>query len=182
MEAKPAVDMLVGQRDRFMNFVAARVPDRAEAEDVLQDAYGKVLAGAAENVPPDRLVPWFYRLLRNAVTDRYRRLSAQSRAREKWERDPARLAAVEPPRRICACTRQALASLNSRYIAVLTAIELEGASIATFAKANGLTEGNAAVRVHRARRALTARLRAVCRSCADTACGDCHCTPPGGQL
>jgi RNA polymerase sigma factor (sigma-70 family) len=59
-----------------------RVGDRELAEDILQDAFTKVI-DRPEYVPADEgVVPWFYRTLRNAAIDQLRRRGTASRAIE----------------------------------------------------------------------------------------------------
>lgn len=53
--------------------------------------------------------------------------------------------------------------------------EMEGASVAEAAARLGITPGNAAVRVHRARQALKQRLEAACGTCTEHGCLDCSC-------
>ena len=55
--------------------------------------------------------------------------------------------------------------------------ELDGATLAEFAKEADISPNNAGVRLHRARRALKARLSEACASCADHGCDPCACRP-----
>ena len=173
-EALPPLESLLAHRARFLSFVRARVPERQAAEDLLQSAFASAVEHAS-TIPEGHQVPWFYRVLRNAITDRHRRLAAEGRAREAWENDPTRAPRDEPPRRLCRCTAAALASLNPRYAQIIRAVDLDERPVVEFAASEGLTSANAYVRLHRARRLLAERLRAICRKCAETACLDCHC-------
>lgn len=171
------IDVLLGQRPRFLSFVRARVTDRAEAEDLLQSAYARVLERGADVPQDDRVVPWFYRVLRNAIVDRHRRVDALERRRSAWERDPTRVATV-PSGRLCYCTRKALASLNPRYAHIIEAVEIEGLAVSDVARRLSMSPGTTSVRLHRARRLLAERLIAICQRCAEGACTDCHCPGP----
>jgi RNA polymerase sigma factor (sigma-70 family) len=173
-------DTLVEHRARFLSFVRARIPDREAAEDLLQSAFTRVIERPGD-VPADHVVPWFYRVLRNAVIDRHRRRTVEQRGREDWERDPTRTADTQPKGRLCGCTLDALVSLNERYIRIITAVDVEGRSVVDVARSEGLTPGTAYVRLHRARRVLGERLKALCRHCAETACVDCHCKGSVGR-
>lgn len=174
------LDALLERRARFLSFVQSRVSDRAAAEDLLQSAFTRVVERTGE-VPAGHVVPWFYRVLRNAIIDRHRRIEAEERGRSAWERDPTSQLHDEPPRRLCLCTRAALASLNPRYVGIIEAVDVEGRSVIDVARDEGLTSGTAYVRLHRARRLLAERLHAICRHCAETACVDCHCKGPEGS-
>jgi RNA polymerase sigma-70 factor (ECF subfamily) len=168
------LDTLLSHRGRFLGFVRARVIDRESAEDVLQLAYTKVFEHPAE-VPVGHEVPWFYRVLRNAVIDRHRRLDVEGRQRDQWEHDPTRVSETEQKGRLCRCTMKALASLKPQHAGIIKEVDLLGRSVVDVARTEGLSTTNAYVRLHRARRTLGERLRGICRSCADNACVDCHC-------
>ncbi len=169
------LDPILDNRQRFLDFVRSRVGDRQSAEDILQAAYARAIEKAGTLRSGDRLIPWFYRVLRNAITDRHRRVDVEVRALEQWRQDPSSQPATESRRSICSCVRAAMASLNPRYVHILNEVEVEGRRVADFATAEGLSAVNASVRLHRARRLLTARLLQICQSCADDACADCDC-------
>ncbi len=159
-------------RPRFLSFVRSRLQDRAAAEDVLQSAYARAVENA-DATDPRRLVPWFYRILRNAVTDQYRRAAAEARGRDRLEREP-------PPRPTvsgnpCRCVRTALAGLKPSYREILEAVDVGGQPAARFAEARGMSSGNAFVRLHRARRLLADALKGICGTCTLDGCADCDC-------
>jgi len=170
-----ALQPLLDNRQRFLSFVRSRVGDRQTAEDILQAAYARAVEKAGTLRSGDLLIPWFYRILRNTITDRHRRMDAESRGLQQWRRDPASQQAQEGRRPVCSCVRAAMASLNPRYVQILNEVEVGGRRVVDFATAEGLSAVNASVRLHRARRLLTARLLQICRSCADDACADCDC-------
>lgn len=168
------LDTLLSHRARFLGFVRARVADREAAEDLLQQAYTKVIEQPAE-VPVGHELPWFYRVLRNLVIDRHRRQVVEQRHREQWEHDPTRVSQEEQQGRLCRCTMKALASLKPQHAGIITAVDLHGHAVVDVARTEGISTTNAYVRLHRARRTLGERLRGICRTCADNACVDCHC-------
>lgn len=168
------LDTLLAHRARFLGFVRARVADREAAEDLLHHTYTKVIEHPAD-VPVGHEVPWFYRVLRNAVIDRHRRFDVERRQRDQWEHDPTRVPDTAERGRLCRCTMKALASLKPQHAGIIKEVDLLGRSVADVARSEGLSTTNAYVRLHRARRTLGERLRAICRSCADNACVDCHC-------
>src|SRR5262245_18733730 len=71
---------LATNRARFLGFLERRVGRRDLAEEILQDAYVRSLDRAATLRREESAVAWFYRLLRNALTDHVRRRSAERRA------------------------------------------------------------------------------------------------------
>ena len=172
------VRVLVDNHARFLGFLARRVGSREVAEDLLQEAFVRGLARARSLRDQDSAVAWFYRLLRNALTDHYRRRGAERRALERMAAEPE---GVEPPpdeelmRTVCACVASLLDTLKPEYAAVLRRVELDGLPVRDFAAEAGITANNAAVRVYRARQALRRQLQRCCRTCADHGCVDCRC-------
>jgi RNA polymerase sigma factor (sigma-70 family) len=169
-----AVDELVAQRARFISFVRSRVPDRTMAEDIVQSAFTQPLQ-ERRRLQGAELTRWFYRVLRNAVVDRHRRASAESRGLERWQHDPTTQPEPVQPRTVCRCVRSALKGLPPKSQAVLEAVEIRGMTPASYAKVEKLSAGNAAVRLHRARRLLADRLKAICGTCTLDGCVDCDC-------
>jgi RNA polymerase sigma-70 factor (ECF subfamily) len=63
------VQRLVDNHRDFRAFLAGRVANPADAEEILQAAYAKGLEKADTIRDDEGVVAWFYRLLRNAVID-----------------------------------------------------------------------------------------------------------------
>jgi RNA polymerase sigma-70 factor (ECF subfamily) len=67
------------------------------------------------------------------------------------------------------------ATLKPEYAEALMAIDVSGTAVKKFAEDKGLSAGNAAVRVFRAREALKKRVTESCGVCAEHGCLDCTC-------
>ena len=174
----PAVlKALVDNHQRFLGFLEKRVGSKEEAEDILQDGFARALEGAG-NVQEGSIVPWFYRLLRNAVTDHYRHLGAESRAMERaagMEETSTELDDRELHDTVCGCVLGLMETLKPEYATALREVELEERNLADYATGAGITPGNAAVRVHRAREALRKQVIRTCGICGVHGCEDCGC-------
>ena len=81
------LDLLLRNRQAFLSFLERRVGDRALAEDILQDAFIKVIARPEQVPTDDGAMAWFYRSIRNAAIDRFRRSATASRALEAFARE-----------------------------------------------------------------------------------------------
>src|SRR5262245_36920090 len=81
-----AVAQLVSAHSAFLGFLERRVESREAAEDILQTAFVRGLERGAD-VDDEKVVAWFYRVLRNAVIDHYRRRSTATKSLENWMRD-----------------------------------------------------------------------------------------------
>ena len=174
-----AAAMLVENHRAFLRFLERRIGDRALAEDLLQDAFVRSM-DRLSSLPEEGLVPWFYRVLRNAAIDLHRRRSTEARALEAFAREVAD--AESPPedlrREICACVTRLAGTLKPEYAEALRAVDLEDTPVKAFAEASGLTTSNAGVRIHRARQALRRQVAASCGTCAEHGCLDCSCGKP----
>lgn len=172
------VERLVQSHRDFLAFLERRLQNRAQAEDLLQDAFVRGLpkSGAVE---PDGAVTWFYQVLRNALIDHARRNGTSAAALEKLARELGDEHEPAPDTRdaICGCVGTLAKTLKPEYAQVIDAVEVEGQSLAAFAEAHGITANNAAVRVHRAREALKKQVASACGTCAEHGCVDCTCTP-----
>jgi RNA polymerase sigma factor (sigma-70 family) len=172
-----ALAALVDNHRLFLRYLERRTGDRSLAEDLLQEAFAKVVA-RPDRAPDDGgIVPWFYQTLRNAAIDRFRRAGAASRALEAFARELETSASPGPDLQaeICACVARLADTLKPEYAEALRAIDVDGTPVKAFAEQRGLSARNAAVRVFRARRALERRLRQSCGTCAEHGCFNCTC-------
>ncbi len=174
--AAPVAILLENHR-AFLRYLERRVGDRALAEDILQDAFAKVVARPEQAPSDEGVVPWFYRSLRNAAIDQFRRRGAADRAYEAFARelDAHEAPTEEVEAEICACVSRLAATLKPEYAEALEAIEVAGTPVKTFAEQRGLSSNNAGVRVFRAREALKRRVTESCGMCAEHGCLDCTC-------
>lgn len=176
-ETPAPLSLLLENHRAFLGFLKRRVGDRGLAEDILQDAFIKVVNRPELAPVNEGVIPWFYRTLRNAVIDRFRRQGAANRALEAFARELETHTAPEPEMEaeICACVTRLAGTLKPEYAEALRAIEVDGTPVKKFAEAHGLTANNAGVRVHRAREALKKRVTESCGTCAEHGCRNCNC-------
>ena len=176
-----AIQRLVDSHRQFLAFLQARVESRAVAEDILQSAFVKGLERGAVVRDEENVVAWFYRVLRNAVIDHYRHRASTEVALEGWGKE---FVAHEMPEadlkdEICQCVSGLLETLKPEYRDALRIVDVDEGSLNDLAAQAGITAGNAAVRVHRAREALRKQVTTVCGSCAEHGCLDCRCQSAG---
>lgn len=185
-EEQPApavVAALVNHHREFLAFLERRVGSRAEAEDLLQEAFARGL-DKLESVRDDELVvAWFYRVLRNAVVDRARTLGVRAKSFAKFasELEASAVPAEDIEETVCRCVAQLTDTLKPEYREALRRIELDGLAVKDYAAEAGISSGNAAVRVFRAREALRKQVVRACGTCADHGCLDCTCDVAKGR-
>ncbi len=173
----PALAILLENHRAFLRYLERRVGDRAVAEDVLQEAFTKVMDHPEQAPSDEGIIPWFYRTLRNAAIDQFRRRGTADRAMEAFARELDTQAAPEPEleAEICACVSRLATTLKTEYAEALQAIDIQGTPVKAFAEQHGLSASNAGVRVFRAREALKKRVTESCGTCAEHGCLNCTC-------
>ena len=171
------IEKLVANHREFLRFLERRVGSRAQAEDILQEAFVKGVERAGTVRDGESVVAWFYRMLRNAVIDHHRRRGASDRALEAFALELGE--AVEAPPEVqgavCGCVKALAETLKPEYAEALRRVEVDGVTVQGFAAEAGILPNNAAVRVFRAREALRKRVMASCGACAEHGCLDCTC-------
>ena len=180
---RDAVSVLVENHRAFLAFLEKRVGRRDVAEDILQDAFARGLDKLPDFATDESAVAWFYRVLRNALVDHFRRGGASERAASALAREVDQQ--VEPDldtrNAICRCVARLSATLKPEYAEALRRVEVDGISVQQFAAEAGITANNAGVRLFRAREALRKRVARSCGTCAEHGCLDCTCGSSCGE-
>jgi DNA-directed RNA polymerase specialized sigma24 family protein len=134
-----AVDALLANHRAFLAYLTRRVGDRALAEDILQDAFAKTLARPGQAPEGEALVPWFYRTLRNAAIDRFRRQGAAGRALEAFAREleTVETSPEETHAEVCQCISRLAGTLKPDYADAIQAIDVDPAQGADRGKCRG---------------------------------------------
>jgi RNA polymerase sigma-70 factor (ECF subfamily) len=173
-----ALALLVQSHARFLAFLERRVDSRDVAEELLQEAFARAIARGDTLRDGESAVAWFYRLLRNALADHFRRRAALRRALDAAAREPSEPAAgpdAELMQAVCGCVHTLIPTLKREYADIVRAVDLEERSLADYAAEAGITSNNAGVRLHRAREALFRQVVLSCGTCSTHGCLDCRC-------
>src|SRR5690349_5262566 len=72
------------ERGRLRNFIRRRVPDREDAEDILQDVFYELVEAYRLMKPVEQATAWLFRVARNRIIDAFRR-----KKREALRNEPA---------------------------------------------------------------------------------------------
>jgi len=170
-------ELLAQSKIRFLTFLERRLGNRADAEDLLQTAYVRAVAEGGTLRDEEKVVPWFYQLLRNLLVDHYRHRAATGRLEERLARETEMIAINEKElfREVCRCVNDVTEALKPEYHEILLRVELQDESLEGVAIKLGITPNNASVRLHRARRALREALQVTCGACTEHGCLDCTC-------
>jgi RNA polymerase sigma-70 factor, ECF subfamily len=175
--SQEVLNALLSRRNDFLSFVEKRVGSRATAEDILQSAFVRSIQRGGGIRDDESALAWFYRMLRNAVIDHYRRDASAARAMEAFAREMqgAETPAPDLKDEICRCVSRVLTELKPEYREALEVVDIGEASPGELATRAGISANNATVRVHRARQALQKQVTLTCGACAEHGCLDCYC-------
>jgi len=170
--------VLVDNHRRFLAFLERRVPSREIAEDILQEAFVRGITKAPAIRDAEAITAWFYRVLRNAIVDHYRRSGAEQRAYSAVlaeTEDSIAPSDSELFETVCACVRDLVRTLKPEYATAIQRVDLDGVAVKQFAREQGITANNAAVRLHRAHQALKRQVTESCGTCVEHGCYRCEC-------
>jgi RNA polymerase sigma-70 factor (ECF subfamily) len=170
------VETLVSNHRRFLSYLEKRVESREAAEDILQEAFVRGLdSPSLRNA--ESATAWFYRSLRNAIVDHYRRRGVETRVLEQVaaQTDEAVPPESELMDAVCECVSTLLSTLKPEYARAIQRVELDEIPVRDYAVEEKITANAAGVRLFRAREALRRRVVQSCGTCAEHGCLDCHC-------
>ena len=151
-------------------FIAKRVGNEAEIEDLLQEVFLRVHQHAQSLQEPERMVSWVFQITRNAIVDHYR--SSAQRRREL----PAGLATeIDQDKNVMAveeeneakyelshCLRPMIDRLSPDYREAIRLVELEGLTNQEAAIKLGLSVPGMKSRVQRGRQQIRKMLDECC--------------------
>lgn len=180
-------------------FIARRVANEAEADDILQEVFLRMHRRLDSLKDPRRFVSWVFQITRHAIADHYR---APERRREvpaglaadldASHQDPAQTLkdssadSGQLREELAVCLRPMLDRLPGEYREAVTLVELEGLTQIAAAKRLGLSVSGMKSRVQRGRRQLKDLLEQCCaiqldrrRSITDYTVRDPLCKPCG---
>jgi len=75
---KTITEVLARERNRLGRFIRQRVPDPADAEDILQDVWSELVESFRLARPIEQVGAWLFQVARNRIIDRFRRKSARA--------------------------------------------------------------------------------------------------------
>ena len=160
MASTPAPPGFAGAYERHYEAVfraALRVTGSpADAEDVLQTVFLRVLSGSQEDAAAGRPAAYFRRAAVNAAVDLLRRRAVHA---ETVYDDRAPHAAVEPALLLKEQLRRAIATLEPEDATLFVLRYVEGLSNQELADVFQLEKNNVAVRLHRIRLRLQSEMQ-----------------------
>lgn len=166
---------ILSHRTKLVAYISGKVQNADIAEDIVQEGLLKALRSAPDLKEDEKLLPWFYRILQNAIIDEYRKEGRLARRQEAYAIEHSLIMSDEDKSTVCECFKDLMPSLKPEYAEVLNALDLNEEDPDTVANRLGVTRGNLKVRAHRARQQLKSKLEQTCQMCARHGCLNCTC-------
>jgi RNA polymerase sigma factor (sigma-70 family) len=66
-------EIVAKERSRLRDFIRRRVPDPADAEDIVQEVFYELVEANRLLMPIDHVTGWLFRVARNRITDLFRK-------------------------------------------------------------------------------------------------------------
>jgi len=171
------VAILAEVHNNFLRFLKRALGNSADADDVMQQFYLRVLLRSADLRRQTSARIWLRRVLMSVLSDFRRRATRRRRAEADFARKEA---ALPPPEEdvdafICKCLHRLLPVLKPEYAEVLRLVDLEEIPRSAVAGRLGLSLNAVTVRLHRARQAMRQALELTCATCPVHGYLDCGC-------
>ena len=147
--------------DQLLRFISKRVPEKATAEDLLQNVFLKMLTNIESLKDSTKIKSWLFQITRNAIVDYYRKAQrpgniAESLPEENDEISDDVMEEVE------SWVAPFINRLPEKYREALILSEIKGMSQKEMALYLGISYSAAKTRVHRGRLLLKQKLTECC--------------------
>jgi len=158
--------------NELLLFTRSKVNDPQLAADIVQDSLLKALKAKDNFEEGTNIRAWLYTILRNTISDVYRKKTAQPLDEKALEN----LATTDDIDQLaCRCMEKLIPSMKQDYALLIRELELRQRSTRDVAERLHISAANLKVKRHRARLQLKQRLQETCRLCARHGCLDCDC-------
>jgi RNA polymerase sigma factor (sigma-70 family) len=71
-------EIVAEERSRLRNFIRRRVPDPADAEDIVQEVFSELVEANRLLMPIEHVTGWLFRVARNRITDLFRKTKPET--------------------------------------------------------------------------------------------------------
>ena len=152
-----------GLRDQLRRYIAKRLSNHEEVEDVLQDVFVRVMRNAKSFQNTRSPIAWLYTVTRSVLIDHYRRQSRNPV--QTWPKFKAEDLSTlpEPPEAdFSECVLPLINKLPDKYREAVEFVDLQGRRQAALAAKVGLSVSAAKSRVQRGRKMLKDSVLGCC--------------------
>jgi len=88
-------EVVAEQRSRLRNFIRRRVPNPADADDIVQEVFYELVEANRLLMPIEHITGWLYRVARNRITDLFRKKKPEPFSEAAVEGEDGELLRIE---------------------------------------------------------------------------------------
>jgi len=88
-------EIIAEERSRLRNFIRRRVPDPADAEDIVQEVFYELVEANRLLMPIEHVTGWLFRVARNRITDLFRKKKPETFSDAAVEDEDGRVLQIE---------------------------------------------------------------------------------------
>jgi RNA polymerase sigma factor (sigma-70 family) len=88
-------EIIAEERSRLRNFIRRRVPDPADAEDIVQEVFYELVEANRLLMPIEHVTGWLFRVARNRITDLFRKKKPETFSDAAVEDEDGQLLQIE---------------------------------------------------------------------------------------
>jgi RNA polymerase sigma factor (sigma-70 family) len=88
-------EIVAAERSRLRNFIRRRVPDPADAEDIVQEVFYELVEANRLLMPIEHVTGWLFRVARNRMTDLFRKKKPETFSDRAMEGEDGELLHIE---------------------------------------------------------------------------------------
>ena len=88
-------EIIAEERSRLRNFIRRRVPDPADAEDIVQEVFYELVEANRLLMPIEHVTGWLFRVARNRITDLFRKKKPETFGDAAVEDEDGQLLQIE---------------------------------------------------------------------------------------
>lgn len=149
-------------RGFYLRDASRRVSQRADAEDIVQQAFNKAARYIHTLRDPHAWRAWFGRIVRQCVAEHYAQQDRRSFMNEPLEEASYEPLEEAPELNLCGCSHTFVSQLPDATAELVRRVALEDESPSQAARAMGMTPNAARVRLHRAHARIRASMHEHC--------------------
>ncbi|HEY7401902.1 MAG TPA: sigma-70 family RNA polymerase sigma factor [Candidatus Angelobacter sp.] len=88
-------EIVAKQRSRLRSFIRRRVPDPADAEDIVQEVFYELVEANRLLMPIEHVTAWLFQVARNRITDLFRKKKPERLSDATFESEEGELLRIE---------------------------------------------------------------------------------------
>ncbi|MEM9103744.1 MAG: sigma-70 family RNA polymerase sigma factor [Pseudomonadota bacterium] len=149
----------INHRDKLFYFIQSRIDSYSDAEDILSQAFSKLIAQQKQKDLPSEIVPWLYRVIRNSIIDYYRTSRTTTELPTDLIQETPSVSTFET---LSCCVEPMIRLLPEPYSEVLILSDIKKLKHKMIAEQRGCSINTIKSQVKRAREKLQEKLARCC--------------------